>query len=381
MTALRRRPRRAALGALALGSLVTSACGTVNSAGPGAATTTTESPATTAYAIPAGAASKALVIDTLGGGRSEAYLVDAAAGRTLGAIGFGYSDPASPIAMTADATRAYVCTRDPAKGFQTAVIQLNLSNFTAAAPIALGAQTFNLACAGIAAYSPGHLLAEVGNTLVEVATATAGHRIVARLPGTQAGRMSFDGPAGTAYIPRQVGITLELLPFNASNDTLGAPITLGSLAPSEMAGIVFSGSGRAWALVVRSGSVSGSWIVPVLTAAHRAGNPIALPPTQIPTSLTGSGGSLYLLAYPGPLQAPAIYSIQPPGSTPKELVKLPATWAVDLKSAAGRLVVSMGTSSVSAAIGLVGPAAPSGLTSLPLPMAAQAGPGPIAVPG
>ncbi|MDA8397276.1 MAG: hypothetical protein M0Z29_05430, partial [Actinomycetota bacterium] len=76
---------------------------------------------------------------------------------------------------------------------------------------------------------------------------------------------------------------------------------------------------------------------------------------------------------------PAIYGIQPPGSTPKELLALPRTWAADIKIAAGRLVVTMGTSAASAAIGVLDPAAPSGLTSLSVPMAPQAGPGPIAV--
>ena len=380
------RPWRAGLAPLAVGGMLIAACGPVSPAGSGTPPTTTTTTGVAAatktkFPIPPSAATKALVVGGTAGGRSNAYLVDVHARKILGTIGFGYADSDPAIALSAGATAAYVCTRDPAMGFQTVTIRLDLSNFTAAPPIPLGPKTFNLGCAGIAVTSPGHLLAEVGNSLIEVLKGGTSHQVVARLPGTQAGRMSFDGPAATAYIPRQVGIRLELIPFNTSSNTLGTPIILSSLAPSEMTGIVFPGHGKAWALVTRSGSISGSWIVPVLTAAHRAGNPITLPPALIPTGLTGSGGSLYLLAFPGPLQGPAIYSIQPAGSTPQELLKLPATWAVDLKAAAGSLVVTMGTSSASAAIALLDPVAPSGLTLLPVPMAAQAGPGPIAVPG
>ena len=378
-----KRPRWITPISFALAGTLAAACGTGAAQGPGGTTTSTGSAATTTtvFSISPSAASKALVVGGTGGSRTNAYLVDTAVPKVMGTVGFGPADANPAVAMSADAAEAWVCTRDPALDFQTVVYPLDLSNFSANPPIPLGTKTFNLGCAGIAAPSPGHLLAEVGNSLIEVLKGGTSHQVVARLPGTQAGRMSFDGPAATAYIPRQVGIRLELIPFNTSSNTLGTPIILSSLAPSEMTGIVFPGHGKAWALVTRSGSISGSWIVPVLTAAHRAGNPITLPPALIPTGLTGSGGSLYLLAFPGPLQGPAIYSIQPAGSTPQELLKLPATWAVDLKAAAGSLVVTMGTSSASAAIALLDPVAPSGLTSLPVPMAAQAGPGPIAVPG
>ena len=377
----RKRPRWIAPISFALAGTLAAACGTGAAQGPGGATSSTGSAATTttAFSISPSAASKALVVGGIGSGLANAYLVDTAVPKIMGTIGFGPADTNPAVTMSADTKEAWVCTRDPARGFQTVFYPLNLSNFSAATPIPLGAKTFNLGCAGIAAPSPGHLMAEVGNSLIEVNPSNASHRIVASLPGTGAGQMRFDAPAGTAYIPRQVGTRLELLPFTTTSSTLGAPITLSSLAPAEVAGIVFAGAGLAWALVTRSGTVAGSWIVPVRTAAHTAGNPIALPAGLIPTSLTGAGGSLYLLAFPGPLSKPAIYGIQPPGSTPKELLALPRTWAADIKIAAGRLVVTMGTSAASTAIGVLDPAAPSGLTSLSVPMAPQAGPGPIAV--
>ena len=376
-----KRPRWITPVSLALAGTLAAACGTGAAQGPGGTTTSTGSAATTTtvFSISPSAASKALVVGGIGGSRTNAYLVDTAVPKVMGTVGFGPADANPAVAMSADAAEAWVCTRDPALDFQTVVYPLDLSNFSANPPIPLGTKTFNLGCAGIAAPSPGHLLAEVGNSLIEVNTSNASHRVVASLPGTEAGQMRFDAPAGTTYIPRQIGTQLELLPFTIASSTLGAPITLSSLAPAQVAGIVFAGAGLAWALVTRSGSISGSWIVPVRTAAHTAGNPIALPAGLIPDSLTGNGDSLYLLASPGPLQGPAIYGIQPPGSTPQELLALPRTWAADIKIAAGRLVVTMGTSAASAAIGVFDPAAPSGLTSLSVPMAPQAGPGPIAV--
>ncbi len=381
-----REPGRALarIASLAISGALIASCGAASSAGSkatsGAGTTIPGASAATTFSIPAAAAAKALIVGGTGGDRTDAYLVDTATRSILGTIGFGYSDPAAPVTMNADASMAYLCTRDPALGDQTAVIPLDLSNFSAGKAIPLGTNTFNLGCAGIAPPSTSSLLVEVGNSLIEVSTAGAGHKVVAKLPGTQAGRMRFAGPAGIAYIPRQVGARLELLPFATSSYTLGAPITLGSLAPAQMAGMVFSGAGLAWALVTRSGSITGSWMVPVRTAARSAGTPIALPSTLIPSSLAGAGDSLYLLAYPGPLQRPAIYAVQPAGSTPKELVTLPGTWAAEVKLAAGGLVVTMGTSSSSAAIGVLDPADPSGLTALSVPMAAQAGPSSIAIP-
>ena len=117
------------------------------------------------------------------------------------------------------------------------------------------------------------------------------------LAGT--GLAVLSAPAG-ASVPRPVvyvadgGTTHALVPLDLSSDSAGAPISLGSKVPI---GVAVTPDGKT-ALVVtignRTAGLPGS-VIPVNTATHKAGAPIAVGPDPQAIVVTPDGRTAYVL--------------------------------------------------------------------------------------